>query len=237
MPLLHGQRINSGYGKLHILFDIDFSVKRDEILVIVGPNGSGKSTLLKTVFGLTTLYDGRILFDGEDITRLKPHERAKRGLAYLPQVSNTFETLTVRENLMMAAYTLDEDEAEAKVREVLDFLPRVREKLDQRVYNLSGGERQMVAMAMAIMREPKLIMLDEPTAALAPKIASEVLKKIVELKEVLGMSVVLVEQNAKRALEIGDRALLLVAGQKVFEGGADELLNSPDLASMYLGIS
>ncbi|RLF05923.1 MAG: ABC transporter ATP-binding protein [Thermoprotei archaeon] len=237
MYLLEARNICAGYGKLQILFDINFYARSKELVVIIGPNGSGKSTFLKTLFGLTNIYKGEIYFQNKNITSFKPHERAREGLAYLPQTNNSFENLTVRENLIMATYGLPEDEAENKLEEVLIFLPRIKEFMSRKVKTLSGGERQMVAMAMALIRQPKVIMLDEPTAALAPKVALEILNKIVDLKKVYGMSVVLVEQNAKKALEIGDRAYLFVAGRVMFSGKTDELLEDKQLTKTYLGLS
>ncbi|OYT31104.1 MAG: ABC transporter ATP-binding protein [Thermofilum sp. ex4484_79] len=237
MYLLEARNICAGYGKLQILFDINFYARSKELVAIIGPNGSGKSTFLKTLFGLTNIYKGEIYFQNKNITSFKPHERAREGLAYLPQTNNSFENLTVRENLIMATYGLPEDEAENKLEEVLIFLPRIKEFMSRKVKTLSGGERQMVAMAMALTRQPKVIMLDEPTAALAPKVALEILNKIVDLKEVYGMSVVLVEQNAKKALEIGDRAYLFVAGRVMFSGKTDELLEDKQLTKTYLGLS
>ncbi len=237
MPLLDVDNLYVGYGKLQIVFGANLELNRGEILVIVGPNGSGKSTLLKGIIGLATVHKGRIFFEGKDITRKPPHEKARMGLAYLPQLENTFERLTVRENLLMAGYTLQPSEYEGRLEEVLDFLPVVREYLDRKVYTLSGGERQMVALAMAIIRSPKAIFLDEPTAALAPKIALQVLEKITALRDEFDLGILLVEQNARKALEIGDRALLLVAGKVAYYGDSGELLKHPELAQLYLGIA
>ena len=228
--------LKAGYGKLQVLYGTSFEVREKEILAVVGPNGSGKSTLLKAIFGLATIHGGKVTFNGEDITGLPPHERAKKGLAYLPQVGNTFERLSVYENLKMAGYTLDEDELKDRLEEVLSFLPYIVPFLNRKVWSLSGGERQMVAMAMALMRRAQILMIDEPTAALAPKVVGRLLKKITELRDVLGKGIILVEQNAKRALEVSDRALLLVAGQQVFLGSPQELLSDPELARMYLGV-
>ncbi len=237
MTLLEVRELVAGYGKLKILYGIDLEVRKREIVAVVGPNGSGKSTLLKAIAGIATVHAGRILFDGSDVTRMKPHEKARLGLAYLPQTDNVFSRLTVRENLILAGYTLSKEEFNKRLEEVLNFLPRVREFLDRKVWTLSGGERQMVAMAMAVLREPKLIMLDEPTAALAPKVAAQILEKIVELRDELGLGILLVEQNAKKALEISDRAVLLVAGREVYSGPASDLLSRSDLGRMYLGVT
>ncbi|HID41039.1 MAG TPA: ABC transporter ATP-binding protein [Pyrodictium sp.] len=228
--------LNAGYGKLQILFDVSFSVPSEKITVIVGPNGSGKSTTLKTIFGLTTIYSGEILFDGKNIAGLPPHRIAKMGVAYVPQTDNVFAKLTVKENLVMATYGMDESSAQDRVEEVLEMFPILKERLDQRAGTLSGGERQMLAIGIALIRRPKLMLFDEPTAALAPKIAIEILDIIAQLRDEYKITILLVEQNAKKALEYGDRAVLLVGGRVAFEGEAEELLRHPDLARMYLGL-
>ncbi|MEM1549747.1 MAG: ABC transporter ATP-binding protein [Candidatus Methanomethylicia archaeon] len=228
--------LNAGYGKLHILYDVDFRVGDNEMVTVLGPNGSGKSTLLKTIMGLTTIYSGRILFDGKDITKLRPDEKAKIGIAYLPQVGSVFTNLSVRENMIMAGLTVGKDEFNDRLEYSLSMFPFLKGCLDRKVKTLSGGERQMLAMAMALMRKPKILMFDEPTGNLAPKIAMDVFNKIIELKDQLGIAILLVEQNVKRALEISDRAYLLVSGRIVFEGESKELLNHPELGKMYLGL-
>ena len=174
--------------------------------------------------------------DGFDLAGLPPHIIARQGIAYLPQTQNIFPTLTVQENLKMAGYIVGETERRARVSEVTEMFPIVRERMKKRASQLSGGERQMVAMSMALLRRPKLMLMDEPTGALAPKIALSVLAKIVEIREKLGIAMVLVEQNARRALETGDRACLMVSGHTAFEGSAKELLANPQLGKLYLGI-
>ena len=234
--MLSVEKLNAGYGKFHILFDVSFQVPRGKILVIVGPNGSGKSTTLKAIFGIATIYSGRISLEGRDVTRLPPHAKAKIGMAYLPQTDNVFAELTVEENLRMAAYTLDKAEAEKAISEVLEVFPILREKLDKKAKTLSGGQRQLLGMAMMLIRKPKLMMFDEPTAGLAPKAAKEVVDKIVWLRDELGKTIVLVEQNAKLGLEIGDLALLLVSGRVAFYGKASDLLADKELGKRYLGL-
>ncbi|OYT52020.1 ABC transporter ATP-binding protein [Candidatus Bathyarchaeota archaeon ex4484_135] len=210
--------------------------KDKEITVIVGPNGSGKSTLLKSVFGLTTIYSGSIRFDGEELTKYPPHVIARKGVAYLPQTENVFTNLSVRENLIMASYSLRKEEVEDRIEEVIGTFPVLKPLMEKRAGMLSGGERRMLAIAMSLLRRPKLMMFDEPTTDLAPKIAREILNKIVELRDELGIAIILVEQSAKRALEIGDKAYLLVDGRVNFEGTPEELLNHPRLSRLYLGI-
>jgi len=234
--MLKIEGINAGYGRLHVLFDVTTKVKDKGITVLVGPNGSGKSTLLKTVLGITQVYSGKILFNGRNITGLPPHVVTKLGIAYLPQVDSVFANLKVRENLLMAGYILSRDEAKERTREVLGEFPVLNEYVDRRAGTLSGGERQMLAMAIAMMRRPKIMLFDEPTASLAPKMALEVLEKIISLRDNYGMTLVLAEQNARRALEHGDEAILLVSGKVIYEGGSLDLLNHPELGKVYLGI-
>jgi len=230
-------RLNAGYKRLHVLYDISLRFEKDMINVVVGPNGSGKSTLLKSIFGLTTIYSGSIKFNGVELNGLTPHQIARKGIAYLPQVDNVFSNLTVAENMLMAGYTLRRDEVEERIEEVSETFPVIKRYWKSRAGVLSGGERQMVAMAMALLRRPKVMMFDEPTGSLAPKIANEVLEKIVELKDTLRITIILVEQNAKKALEIGDKAYLLVGGRLVFHGDSHELLEHPELGKLYLGVS
>ena len=235
MALLTTRSVDAGYGNLQVLYDINLEIEEGTITVIVGPNGSGKSTLLKTIFGLTKVYKGSITFMGKEITHLKPYERARLGLIYLPQLRNIFTRLTVRENFVMGCY-LEPEKLEERIDYVLELFPELKGYMDRRAWTLSGGLRQMLGMAMNLMRHPKLLMLDEPTANLAPKITGQVFKKIEELRDNLGITIVLVEQNAKRALEVGDYAYLLVAGRIMFKGTCEELLNHPELAKIYLGI-
>jgi branched-chain amino acid transport system ATP-binding protein len=234
--LLSVQNVSAGYGRLHILSDISVVAAEKQITVIVGPNGSGKSTLLKTIAGLTTIYSGDIILDGGKISGLPAHEIVKRGLAYLPQTESVFTQLTVAENFKMAGYTVSKEEFDSRLKSGMDMFPQLSNYLRSKVHYLSGGERQMVAMTMALIRKPSVIMLDEPTANLSPKLSTEVLRKVVDLKANLGMTVLLVEQNAKKALEIGDRAYLLVSGKKVFEGSTKELLEHQELSRLYLGL-
>ncbi len=234
--MLTVEGVSAGYGKLQILDDVSLEARPREVTVIVGPNGSGKSTLLKTISGLTTIYQGKVTLDGKVLSGLAPHEVAKLGLAYLPQTESVFTQLSVAENFKMAGYTVKAEDVNSRLEESLNIFPQLRSYLRTKVQNLSGGERQMVAMTMALMRKPNFIMFDEPTANLAPKVATQVLNTIHSLAQDTGLGVVLVEQNARRALEIGDRAYLLVSGKKVFEGKAKELLGLKELGKLYLGL-
>ncbi|BEP17788.1 ABC transporter ATP-binding protein [Pyrofollis japonicus] len=234
-PMLVLKKINSGYGKFHILFDIDLEVPRGKITVVVGPNGAGKTTLLNTIFGLATIHSGRIVYEGQDITNVPAYKRAKMGMAYTLQLFNIFSTLTVRENLLLATYDIPPDEAKKRMEEVFQLFPRLKERLFQKAGTLSGGERQMLAIAISMLRKPKLMLLDEPTAGLAPKLAKEVFEAIRQLGD-QGYTIILAEQNAKGALEIGDEAVVIASGRIVARGKAQELLHDRDLARKYLGL-
>ncbi|MEN3047314.1 MAG: ABC transporter ATP-binding protein [Candidatus Caldarchaeales archaeon] len=230
------RELEAGYGPLHVLFGVTASYSPKLITSIVGPNGSGKSTLLRTIFGFTKVFSGKVIFDGIDITGRPSHQVARLGIAYLPQTDNVFANLAVRENLMMATYGLDREEARERIEEAMASFPVLERYWKRRAGTLSGGERQMLAMAVALVRRPKVMLFDEPTANLAPKVAKMVLDKIAELRDEHGITVLLVEQNALRALEYGDRAQLLVSGRLVFDGPARELLESRELGRLYLGL-
>ena len=228
--------LDSGYMGNHILFGVDFEALEGLITVIVGPNGSGKSTLLKSMFGLCTIHSGTITVRGTDITGMAPHEVARQRIAYLPQVNNVFANLTVLENLAMAGYTLGQHDARDRMPPLLETFPVLGRLRSSKAGVLSGGERQMLGMAMALIRRPTVMLFDEPTASLSPRLADEVLAKIREMKESFGITVVLVEQNVERALGLGDRVYLLANGKNVFDGPPDELLKKPDLGRLYLGL-
>ncbi|QQG49473.1 MAG: ABC transporter ATP-binding protein [archaeon] len=234
--MLSVESVSSGYGKLRILNEVSLSAGPGELTVVVGPNGSGKSTLLKTIAGLIALQGGSISLDGQVISRLAPHVIARSGVAYLPQTESVFTNLTVSENFRMAGYTIKRADLDARIQESMAFFPRLASFVGEKAVNLSGGERQMVAMTMALIRKPKVVMFDEPTANLSPKIATEVLSTVRSLAKDKGLTVVLVEQNAKKALEMGDKAYLLVGGKNVYQGTAAELLAHKELAQLYLGL-
>ncbi len=186
--------------------------------------------------GITRIYSGEILLRGENIVGLPPHEVTKLGIAYLPQVDNVFANLSVRENLIMAGYIMGKKKAKERTKEVVEDFPVLDQYMDRRAETLSGGERQMLAMAMSMMRMPQIMLFDEPTASLAPKIAVEVLEKIQYLRDNYGVTVVLAEQNARRALELGDHAILLVSGRVMYDGDSNELLSHEELGKVYLGV-
>lgn len=231
--LLRIENVSSGYGSITIIHDISISVADKEIVTMIGPNGSGKSTLLKTIFGLVKPTKGEVYFDGERISGLRSYEIARRRLSYVPQLQNVFSTMTVKENLEMGAYSLRGGYTDV-FDDALQTFPILREKADERVKNLSGGERQMLAMATALMSKPQLLLLDEPTASLAPMAAAEVLQKVKAIRK-KGASVLVVEQNARKSLEISDRGYVLVMGRKVMEGTAAEILDQQSIARLYLG--
>jgi len=234
--IIRTDKLNAGYGKMHILFDVSLDFPEKKITVIVGPNGSGKSTLLKTIFGLTKVISGKIMFRNLDITGKPPHEIAKMGIAYLPQTQNVFDNLTVHENLVMASYALTKEEARSRSEEVLEMFPILRAYMKQKAGRLSGGEKQMLAMAMALMRTPEVLMFDEPTAALSPKIAHQIINIIRDLNARSGKTIILVEQNAKLALEISDHAVVMGSGKVIFRGDGRKLLEDPELGLLYLGL-
>jgi branched-chain amino acid transport system ATP-binding protein len=234
--VLEVKGLRAGYGQMEIVSNVTFDVGDREVVAVVGPNGSGKSTLLKAVFGLCRVFAGAVLFRGEDVTRLPPHKRSRLGMAYLPQTGNVFESLTVRENLMLAAHDLGEEEVGKRLEGVLSLFPELGGLMRRKVRTLSGGERQIVALSMSLLRNPSLVMLDEPTAALAPRLVKQALKRVVELRDEAGVSIVLVEQNALSALEVSDKALLMVSGTVKFWGSSRELLEDRELAKTYLGL-
>ena len=229
--------MSAGYGKLQILSGVSLKAQPNRITVIVGPNGSGKSTLLKTIAGLTNIYKGQVALDGKIISNLAPHEIARLGIAYLPQTESTFTQLTVDENFKMAGYTVGTEDFSERKNRALEIFPRLTSYMKTKVSHLSGGERQMVAMSMALLRKPHTIMFDEPTANLSPILATEVLNTITYLAKDSGITILLVEQNATRALQIGHSAYLLVNGTTIFEGRAKALLEHPELGRLYLGLT
>jgi branched-chain amino acid transport system ATP-binding protein len=234
--LLKVDHVSSGYGNIQILDNVSLEAQPNQITVIVGPNGSGKSTLLKTIAGLTNIYQGNVTLDGKVISNLPPHEIARLGVAYLPQTESTFTHLTVAENFRMASYTVKREEIQERTRRALQIFPKLSSYMNTRVSSLSGGERQMVAMSMALLRKPNTIMFDEPTANLAPIIATQVLNTITYLAQDSGITILLVEQNATRALQIGHSAYLLVNGTTLFQGTAKALLEHRELGKLYLGL-
>jgi len=234
--IIETKGLNAGYGPIHVVYDLDFKAPDGKVTVIVGPNGVGKSTLLKAIMGLVTVYSGQIIFGGQDITNIAPHERTKQGIGYMPQTGNIFSRLSVEDNLKMAAYIMEDKKMiQDNMEMVLNLFPVLKGFMKRDAGTLSGGERQMLAESMVLMRDPKVMLVDEPTAGLMPKLVTDVLKKLEEMAETTGLPIIVVEQRAIRALEIGDYAYMMRGGVFTFEGQAEELLNHPQLHEMYLG--
>jgi ABC-type branched-subunit amino acid transport system ATPase component len=233
VALLDVRHINSGYGEMTILRDISMRVDPGEVVTLIGPNGAGKSTLLKTIFGLLMPMDGRILFADTDITGFKPPTLVRRGMSYVPQVDNVFPSLTVQENLEMGAFVRSDGFAE-RLEEMYTFFPSLRLKRKQRVGGLSGGERQMVAMGRALMLDPRLLLLDEPSAGLSPRLVGMVFEKMAEINHA-GVALLIVEQNARQALRLSHRGYVLASGQVRLEGRGDQLLSDAEVGRLYFG--
>ena len=233
MSLLKADGIVSGYGEIEILHGVSLSVGAGEVVAIIGPNGCGKSTLMKTIFGLLAPTRGRVTFNATDITGMPPHEIVSRGLSYVPQADNTFLSLTVQENLAMGAF-LRADGYAKQAEMVYDLFPDLKTRRDTKVSALSGGQRQMVAMARALMLEPQLLLLDEPTAGLAPVFVETVFGQIAHINQ-QGIAVLMVEQNARMALEHAQRGYVLASGENRFTDDSKALLANEEVARLYLG--
>lgn len=233
MSLLAVRGLDAGYGDLQILTDVDLDVDDEEYVTIVGPNGAGKSTVMKSVFGLTTYMGGTVRFDDEDISGAKPESIIHKGLGYVPQTENVFAELDVQENLEMGAYILDSVPQDA-LRMVYDRFPILEQRRDQKAGTMSGGQRQMLAMGRALMLDPDLLLLDEPSAGLAPDLVDEMFDKIDEINE-SGTAVLMVEQNAKEALRRCDRGYVLANGQNRYEDDGAALLNDEEVRREFLG--
>ncbi|NHN64672.1 ABC transporter ATP-binding protein [Haloarcula sp. JP-Z28] len=233
MSLLSVQQLDAGYGDLQILTDVDMEVGQGEYITIVGPNGAGKSTVMKSVFGLTTYMGGEIIFDDRDIDGEQPEDIISYGLSFVPQSNNVFEPLTVTENLKMGAYTLDQF-PEDRLQAVYNRFPILETRSEQKAGTLSGGQQQMLAMGRALMLDPDLLLLDEPSAGLAPDLVDEMFDRIDEINDA-GTAVLLVEQNAKEALRRCDRGYVLVQGQNRHEDSGEALLNDQQVREDFLG--
>ncbi len=233
MSLLTVNAVTSGYGDMEILHGVSIEVGAGEIVTVIGPNGAGKSTLMKTIFGLLTPTAGQITFTEEEITGLSPDLIVRRGMGYVPQVENIFPSLTVHENLEMGAFILTDDFS-GQLEEIYELFPILKGRRKQRVGKMSGGERQMVAMGRALMLDPKLLMLDEPSAALAPNLAAMIFERIVAINA-SGVAILIVEQNAKESLKLSDRGYVLASGRNRFEDTGENLLANEEVGQLYLG--
>ena len=234
MPYFEGKQMTGGYGNgPDIITSCSINVNRGEIVAILGPNGAGKSTAMKAMLGLLNLKSGSVLIDNEDISNLNPQDRVKKGISFVPQTRNVFTGLTVRENLEMGAFLRNED-LNKVIDEIYELFPILSEKRSQIVGELSGGQRQQVALGRALMTEPSVLMLDEPTAGVSPIVMDELIDHIFKVKQ-KNVAIIMVEQNAKQALSISDRCYVLVTGENKFEGSGKELLNDPEVRRSFLG--
>lgn len=233
MSFLLAESMTGGYGAADILHGCTLSVDKGKIAVIVGPNGAGKSTAMKAVFGMLNLRQGRVLLDGQDITGLSPQDRVAQGMGFVPQVANVFPSMSVEENLEMGAF-LRRDDFRQTIEQVYDLFPILRQKRRQPAGELSGGQRQQVAVGRALMTQPKLLMLDEPTAGVSPIVMDELFDRIIEVART-GISILMVEQNARQALEIADTGYVLVQGANKFTGTGESLLADPEVRRTFLG--
>ena len=233
MSFLAGEGMTGGYGAVDILHGCTITVERGEVAVIVGPNGAGKSTAMKAIFGLVTLRAGTVMLDGEDITRLSPQERVRKGMGFVPQERNVFTTMTVQENLEMGAYIRDGDIADT-MAQVFDLFPVLKDRRQQAAGELSGGQRQQVAVGRALMTRPRLLMLDEPTAGVSPIVMDELFERVLEIRAT-NIAILMVEQNAAQALSIADRGYVLVTGRNRYTDSGEALLSDPDVRRSFLG--
>lgn len=234
-PALEIEGLEAGYGPTLITHGISITVALGEMVTIIGPNGSGKSTTIKAIFGLADVSEGAIRLHGKDITGARADRLIDMGIGYVPQAGNIFPTLSVRENVEMGAFTLRGD-VQANMDRVQELFPLLRERWNGNAGHLSGGQRQMLALARALVADPSVLLLDEPTAGLAPQIVDQVLEQIREINQT-GVSILLVEQNAIKALRHSDRAYVLARGRNFFDDSADGLLSNPDIGRVFLGLS
>ena len=233
MSYFSGEKMTGGYGGPDIINSCSINVNKGEIVTILGPNGAGKSTAMKAMLGMLNLRQGKVTFNGEDISNLSPQDRVRKGIAFVPQNKNVFTGLSVEENLEMGAYIRDEN-FQGTLDEIYKLFPILKEKRNQFAGELSGGQRQQVALGRALMIKPSVLMLDEPTAGVAPKVMDELFDHIIKIRET-GVAILMVEQNARQALNIADRGYVLVTGENKFSGIGKELLNDPEVRRSFLG--
>ena len=234
MAFFEGNNMTGGYGDgPDIINSCSINVDKGEIVAILGPNGAGKSTAMKAMLGLLNLKSGIVVIEDQDISKFSPQERVQRGISFVPQTKNVFSELTVRENLEIGGF-LRKDDIDIVINQIYELFPILAEKRDQVVGQLSGGQRQQVALGRALMIQPSVLMLDEPTAGVSPIVMDELFEHIVKVKKT-GVAIIMVEQNAKQALSISDRGYVLVTGENKFEGSGKELLNDPEVRRSFLG--
>jgi len=233
-PVLELSGVDGGYGEVQVLEDLSLRLETGEIVCLIGPNGAGKSTVLRTVFGLLTPWTGTVRYHGEDIGGTAPEDVVREGVGYVPQTDNVFGSLTVEENLRMGGVARDDDRLEAVVDDLYDRFDVLREKRGAKARDLSGGQRQVLAFARALVMEPDVLLIDEPSAGLAPNTADEVFGHV-EAVNAMGTAILMVEQNAIKGLDISDRGYVLDQGTVAYEGDADVLLDDPEVSKLYLG--
>jgi ABC-type branched-subunit amino acid transport system ATPase component len=234
MIILEAKNITAGYTtEVNILNDVDIRLKSGQIVSVIGPNGAGKSTLLKTIFGILKPSNGKISLKEEDITGFKPDKVAKKGISYVPQVDNVFPSLTIQENLEMGAFIRNDDYSQ-RLNEIYELFPILEERKKQKAGQLSGGQRQMVAMGRALMVDPQVLLLDEPSAGLSPKLVDMIFEKIMDVNKT-GVSMIIVEQNAREALKMADHGYVLAMGRNVLDDSGDALLANEEVGRLYLG--
>ena len=233
MPIIEVKNVVGGYGGVPILNGVNISIEQSDIGVIVGPNGAGKSTTLKAIFGLLKVTSGSVMFEGKEIANALPDKLVPMGLSFVPQEKNVFTSMTVEENLEMGGF-IRRDDISGTLNEIYDMFPVLKEKRRQQAGELSGGQRQMVAMGRALMSKPRLLMLDEPSAGLSPRYVLEIFEHIVAVNKA-GVAILMVEQNARQALAFASRGFVLAQGQNRFTGTGPELIADPDVAKSFLG--
>ena len=234
MNLLEIDALEAGYDDALVLRGVSLSAAAKEIVAVIGPNGAGKSTMLKAVYGLVTRRSGSVRFEGDDVTGMRPDRLTRLGLNFVPQTENVFPTLTLAENLHVSALVLPKGERRAAIERIRGLFPILAERPRQRAGTLSGGQRKLVALARALVTKPRLLLLDEPSAGLSPQAMDTVFQKLVEINA-LGIGIVMVEQNARRALALASRGYVLDAGRNAIEGSGSDLLRNPQVAELYLG--